>query len=91
MSQDLLKRLGLDKGNSPVLANAWMIPRVLKILEYAILEGYKMSNSEINCHVDGCQHHKNADECELKSVSVGQSKPQATDRACTECDSFEKK
>ncbi|MDR2750969.1 MAG: DUF1540 domain-containing protein [Clostridiales bacterium] len=50
-----------------------------------------MSNSEINCHVDGCQHHKNADECELKSVSVGQSKPQATDRACTECDSFEKK
>ena len=47
------------------------------------------TNPSIKCSVTGCAHHAQ-NHCTLNEIKVGCSTTQATNCACTECDSFKK-
>ncbi len=51
----------------------------------------KSPNRSISCTVSNCAHHCQAQSyCSLNAIRVGNTGPQVTDCASTECDSFQR-
>jgi len=51
-----------------------------------------MKNESIKCTIKTCAHHaKDENYCSLDSILVGTHEANPTEKACTDCESFELK
>jgi len=59
---------------------------------YIVKENLSMKNESIKCTIKSCTHHaKDENYCSLDHILVGTHEANPTEKACTDCESFELK
>lgn len=63
-----------------------------KILKGSIIMNREQANKAIACTITNCKNHCcNEDYCSLQKIQVGSHETNPTEKACTDCVSFEMK